>query len=182
MEQKAELPDLETTPNIGPTNKTDKEQKEESVTEVIQSNDTGTLQPHPNPSNPSSQQIPPSQPNSQPAAQSEPSMRDLISLVRQTKELVVAKADETNVKIDAIKVRLDKTNAEIISLVQEMDEEGSQVRSQVKAVVEEVADIKEQQKVITNRAPPIDLQPELVPEKEEQEVMKTTTMESIEAN
>ena len=152
MEEKSELNDIKTEPEIGPTNKTDKEQKEESVTEVIQSNDTGTLQPHPNPSNPSYQQIPPSQPNSKPAAQSEPSMRDLISLVMQTKELVVAKADETNVKIEAMNVKLDKTSAEIISLGQEMDEEGSQVRSQVKAVLKEVADIKEQQKVITNRA------------------------------
>ena len=98
----------------------------------------------------------------------------------QTKQLVVAKADETNVKIDAMNVKLDKTSAEIISLGQEMDEEGSQVRSQVRAVVEDVAYIKEQQKIITNRAPPIELQSEIIPEKEGQEVnmINETTTES----
>merc|ERR1712240_589843 len=44
IKEKSKLPDIETKPEIGPTKKTNKEQKKESVTEVIQNNDTGT--PH----------------------------------------------------------------------------------------------------------------------------------------
>ena len=58
-------------------------------------------------------------------------MSDLVALLMQTKDSVVAKADETNVKIDA-------ANAEIIILRQEKDEVFSQLRSQVTAVGEEL--------------------------------------------
>ena len=113
------------------------------VTEKLQSDNTVPVQSHPNPPNPSSQQLPPAQPNNQPSAEWEPSMSDLLALLMQTKDSLVAKADETNVKIDAANAKVDKTSAEIIIMKQEKSEVFSQLRSQVKAVVEEVTDLKD---------------------------------------
>ena len=117
MEGKSELDDIETKPEIGPTNKTDREEKKDSAAEVI---DT----------------------SSAPVIESD-----------RVRALKIHK----NVPVDK--------DVELTEIFETTTDNESQLKNKKEVITE-----SEQQKIITNRAPPIELQSEIIPEKEGQEV------------
>ena len=54
----------------------------------------------------------------------------------------MAKADETNVQIEATNAKVDKTSAEVTKLRQEFSDEVTKVKDQVTAVIEDVETLK----------------------------------------